>query len=59
MYKYTYFKGDTQFVGMQRGERGEVLFLRWVVLSGAVVVVVPHIFSKKSKRASRCASPGS
>lgn len=35
-----------------------MLLLRWVVLNGAVVVV-PHAFSKKSRRASRCASPGS
>lgn len=36
-----------------------MLLLRLVVLNGAVVVVVLHVFSKRSRRANRCASPGS
>lgn len=58
MYKYTYFKGGTVCRDAE-GEGGEVLLLRWVVLCGAVVVVAPHIFSKKSRTDTRCASPDS
>lgn len=58
MYKYAYLKGGTVCRDAE-GEEGEVLLLRWVVLCGAVVVVAPHIFSKKSRTDTRYASPDS
>lgn len=58
LYKYAYFKGGTVCRDAEE-EGGEVLLLRWLVLCGAVVVVAPHIFSKKSRTDTRCASPDS